>query len=142
MTLCGFDNVAVTLSQGCMERRLREQRHKDAARITVRSTATRGGSHSRVGFFSDTFTGRDARFRCRAANRSATVAFATVPAAAAIAAAMLGSSLAVLAPLNALALCREQRREWPRPSAEHLRSCPSSEPTQLPLNIICVAVRL
>jgi len=40
---------------------------------------------------------------CRAANRSATVAFATVPAAADIAAAMFGSSSVVFAPLNALA---------------------------------------
>src|SRR5215813_10009688 len=61
----------------------------------------------------DTFTRREGRFRrykrlnylrcCRAANRSATVAFATVPAAAAIAAAMFGSSSAAFASLNALA---------------------------------------
>src|SRR5215813_15047936 len=37
---------------------------------------------------------------CRAANRSATVAFATVSTAAAIAAAMFGSSSAAFAPLN------------------------------------------
>src|SRR5215472_14499621 len=57
------------------------------------------------------FTRREGRFRrykqlnylrcCRAANRSATVAFATVPTAAAIAAAMFGSSSAAFAPLNA-----------------------------------------
>ena len=61
----------------------------------------------------DTSTRRAGRFRrskrlnylrrCRAASRSATVAFATVPAAAAIAAAMFGSSSAAFAPLNALA---------------------------------------
>src|SRR5260370_41025833 len=61
----------------------------------------------------DTFTQREAWFRryeylnylrcCRAANRSATVALAAVPAAAAIAAAMFGSSSAAFAPLNALA---------------------------------------
>src|SRR6516164_10895395 len=60
----------------------------------------------------DTSTRRAGRFRrhkrsnylrcCRAANRSATVAFATVPAAASIAAAMFGSSSAAFAPLNAL----------------------------------------
>src|SRR6516225_4587885 len=66
-------------------------------------------------FSPDTFTRREARLRfrrykwldylrcCRAANRSATVAFAAAPAAAAIAAAMFGSSSAVFAPLNALA---------------------------------------
>ena len=54
----------------------------------------------------DSFARREGRFRrykrlnylrrCRAANRSATVAFATVPAAAAIAAAMFGSSATML----------------------------------------------
>src|ERR1700674_1354066 len=71
------------------------------------------GAIPSVVFSPDTFTRREARFRrhkwlnylrcCRAANRSATVAFPAFPAAAAIAAAMFGSSSAVFAPLNALA---------------------------------------
>src|ERR1700738_1570448 len=71
------------------------------------------GTIPSVVFSPETFTRREARFRrykwlnylrrCRAAKRSATVAFAAVPAAAAIAAAMFGSSSAVFPPLNALA---------------------------------------
>jgi hypothetical protein len=81
--------------------------------LALTGFTTRSGGNSRRRILPDTYSRREAPFRrykwlnylrcCRAANRSATVEFALIPAAAAIAAAMLGSSSAVFAPLNALA---------------------------------------
>src|SRR5580700_11444380 len=71
---------------------------------------------------------------CRAANRSATVALAAVPVAAAIAAAMFGSSSALFAPLNALAfMSRAAARSRVACAARVIASRATLMPLPLPL---------